>query len=501
MNPPSSFLWHDYETFGADPMYDRPAQFAAVRTDAELNPVSEPLAWYCQAGDDVLPHPVACLITGITPQQARTEGVTESEFAAHIHREMMVPGTCGAGYNSIRFDDVVTRHLFYRNLRDPYEREYRNGNSRWDLIDLARMCYALRPEGMEWPLREPDEAGNPAPSFRLEDLSRSNGIDHGQAHDALADVRATIELARLLRKAQPRLFEWALQMRDTAMVQGLLDPVAAQPVVHTSSRIPAVRGCTTLVLPLAILPDRPKSVVVFDLMGDPGPLCDEPADRIADLVFTPTADLPPDVQRLPLKVIHCNHVPMVAPEATLQGVDPDRIGLDPERCRRNAQILRTEGEAIRRKVVAVYARPFDDGETAGEDPDQMLYSGGFFPKHDLFLMRKVLQTPPGELGRTQWSFEDPRLPALLFRFRARNYPETLTASEAEAWDEDRARRLLAADDPRRFGYEAFVQALKAARDEHRDQVAEQRILDQLEAWTEEAGLRRLWEEHGSAGTR
>lgn len=494
MNAPKSFLWHDYETFGADPMYDRPAQFAAQRTDANLEPVGEPVSWYCAPADDVLPHPEACLLTGITPQRARERGVPEAEFAARIHAEMMVPGTCSAGFNSIRFDDVVTRHLFYRNLRDAYEREYRNGNSRWDLIDLARMCYALRPDGIEWPCRATEagaEPGRALPSFRLEDLARANGVAQGPAHDALADVRATIALARRLRTAQPKLFDWALGLRDAGTAQGLLDPVEARPVVHTSARIPAERGCTTLVLPLAIVPDRPKSVIVFDLMGDPEPLLTEPADALADRVFTPAADMPEGEERLPLKVVHCNRVPMLAPESTLHGVDLARIGLDVDRCHRVAEKLRTAANSIRPKVIAVYARPFDDGEGSGADPDQMLYSGGFFPPQDRALLRKVLQARPQDLGRTAWTFADPRLSVLLFRYRARSYPETLTAHEAEAWDEDRARRLIEPADPRQFGYLSYCAALAAARQKPG---ADQGILDQVEAWVEECGIARLWQE-------
>ena len=84
---------------------------------------------------------------------------------------MAEPGTCSVGYNSIRFDDEFTRHLLYRNFHDPYAREWSEGNSRWDLIDLARLACALRPQGMEWPLR-PDGA----PSFRLGDLAAANDI-------------------------------------------------------------------------------------------------------------------------------------------------------------------------------------------------------------------------------------------------------------------------------------------------------------------------------------
>ena len=438
MKPVKSFLWHDYETFGANPMADRPAQFAAQRTDAQLNPLGDPLVLYCAPADDVLPHPMACLITGITPQEAKRRGVAESKFAGRILDEMSVPGTCSAGYNSIRFDDTVTRNLFYRNLRDPYEREYRGGNSRWDLIDLARMCFALRPEGIQWPLHEPGK-----PSFRLEDLSRENGIEHEGAHDALADVRATIGLARLLQTAQPKLFAWGLQMRDYATVAKLLDPTEPAPLLHSSSRIAATRGCTALILPLAVVPDRPKSVIAFDLGADPGPLIREPADIIHDLVFTSADDLPEDVERLPLKAVHGNHVPMIAPLGTLKGVDASRIGMDVERCKAHARQILASIDVIRPKVAEVFSLPREE-PAVGSDPDRMIYSGGFFSPADRRLMNKILAVPPGELGGHHWSFQDARLPLMLFRYRARNFPETLSIEEAQVWDRDRKSRLVTA---------------------------------------------------------
>ena len=204
----TTLYWHDYETFGVDARRDRPAQFAGLRTDEELNEIGEPLNIYCKPALDVLPHPEACLITGITPQLADARGVLEPEFIARIHAEFAQPGTCGVGYNSLRFDDEVTRHTLYRNFYDPYAREWQNGNSRWDLIDLVRMTYALRPEGIEWPLKDDGK-----PSFRLENLATANNIGHESAHDALSDVRATIGVARLIRNRQPRLYDWLFQLR------------------------------------------------------------------------------------------------------------------------------------------------------------------------------------------------------------------------------------------------------------------------------------------------
>ncbi|MGH8033883.1 MAG: exodeoxyribonuclease I [Lysobacterales bacterium] len=502
MNPPATFLWHDYETFGAEPMFDRPAQFAAQRTCMNLEPIGEPVSWYCAPADDVLPHPAACLITGITPQYARREGLVETAFAEQILAVMMQPGTCAAGFNSLRFDDVITRNLLYRNFRDPYEREYLNGNSRWDLIDLARMCYALRPEGINWPLRQATDDGPAAvsaPSFKLEDLARANGIDHRGAHEALADVRTTIALARLIKTSQPKLFEWALGLRKQKTAMALLNPVTATPVLHTSSRIAAVRGCTSLVLPLAVLPKRPKSVVVFDLMADPAPLIQEAPETIADLVFTPVADLPEGIRRLPLKTIHSNHVPMLAPAATLREVDTDRIQLDPARCQAHAVLLQQALPEVRRKVLEVFSHPYeDDGEGSGTDPDQMLYSGGFFTPGDRHLMRKVLAVSPPELAGHAWGFSDRRLPLMLFRFRARNYPETLTSQERETWDQDRSRRLVAAADARQLSFASFRSVISELRRSRAGDERDLGILDQLEAWVQQTGLERLWQEQEPA---
>ena len=471
---PQTFLWHDYETFGTHPALDRPAQFAALRTDADLEILSDPMDWFCALANDVLPHPGACLVTGITPQEAQRKGVREAEFARLVHHEMMEPGTCAAGYNSLRFDDEFTRNLFYRNLRDPYEREYRNGNSRWDLIDLARMCYALRPEGITWPEHE---SGNP--SFRLEDLTAANSISHSGAHDALADVRATLDLARLLKSRQPRLFEWALSMRDQKAVIGMLDPLAPEPLLHTSARIPATRGCTSLFLVLARMPDRPKSVIAFDLMADPAPLMDEPADTISDLVFTPAADMPEGIERLPLKAIHSNKVPMVAPEATLRGVDTDRIGLNPERCHAHAERLNAHLEDIRYKVMEVFTRPPDPEDA---DPDVMIYSGDFFSNEDRALMNRVIATPPAQLAAEQWPFRDPRLVTMLFRFRARNFPETLNAEEARQWDIDRCERLRQPPLHGAPSLQDLREELHRLREEANPASPGIGILDQLEQW-------------------
>ena len=174
-----TLLWHDYETWGVDPRRDRPAQFAAVRTNTALEEIGEPIMLYCRPSDDFLPHPEAAMLTGIAPQEAAAKGLNEAGFFGRIHAAFLEPETCGTGYNTIRFDDEITRFGFYRNFIDPYSREWRNGNTRWDIIDLVRLAYALRPEDIRWPRKEDGSV-----SFRLEDLTAANGIEHDGGDDA-----------------------------------------------------------------------------------------------------------------------------------------------------------------------------------------------------------------------------------------------------------------------------------------------------------------------------
>jgi len=264
MGKNTSFYWHDYETFGTDPARDRPVQFAGIRTDEALNIIGEPLSIFCKPADDVLPQPEACLVTGITPQIAMEKGVIEANFIHQIHEQLSQPGTCGVGYNSIRFDDEVTRYTLYRNFYDPYAREWQNSNSRWDIIDMVRLTYALRPQWIEWPMREDDK-----PSFRLEELTLANGIKHEAAHDAMSDVYATLAMAKLIRGKQKKLYDYVFEHRNKRLVLQQLNLKEMKPVLHVSGMFPGEYGCLAMVVPLAQHPTNKNGIIVYDLRHDP----------------------------------------------------------------------------------------------------------------------------------------------------------------------------------------------------------------------------------------
>ncbi|MBK6290058.1 MAG: exodeoxyribonuclease I [Pseudomonadales bacterium] len=466
-----TFYWLDYETFGADPVRDRPAQFAGVRTDGELNEIGESLLLYCRPSPDYLPHPEACLITGITPQLARARGLAERDFIARILAELAVPGTCGVGYNSLRFDDEVTRHTLFRNFHDPYEREWRNGNTRWDLIDVLRMTRTLRPQGIEWPCKDDGR-----PSFRLGDLTRANGIEHGAAHDALADVRATLALARLLRAQQPKLFEYALLARDKAWAKRVLNVVERKPLLHFSSRFPAEQGCAALVVPLAIHPANANSVISCNLLLDPEPLLTLDAEVLRQYLYTRTGDLPPGMDRIPLKEIHINKCPMVVPAAMLDAGAAARWGIDIERCHANLERLNAAPD-LTRKLREIFTPP--RGREA-VDVDFSLYAGSFLAEPDKRLAAQVRTLSPDQLAERDFAFADPRLQELLFRYRARNYPDTLSAPERLLWQEHCTARLRGAGERGLLNCESYHASIAKLRQERATDARAQALLDELQ---------------------
>jgi exodeoxyribonuclease I len=420
-----TFLFHDYETFGIDPARDRPSQFASIRTDANFNVCSEPVVVYCQMSPDYLPAPEACLITGITPQIANQNGLCEADFFRTIHQEFSQPGTCILGYNNIRFDDEFTRYGFYRNFFDPYAYSWQQGNSRWDLLDVARAFYALRPEGINWVY---DDEGKP--SFRLEKLSVANGITHDNAHDAMSDVYATIGLAKCLKQAQPRLFDYLAENRNKHKLKNLIDIINIKPLVHVSGMLSARQGCASWIAPMAWHPTNSNAVIVIDLAKDITPLLELNAETLLARLYTRRDDLG-NALPVPVKLIHINKCPIIAPAASLSAERAQELGLDRDRCMQNLQIVR-DNPQIREKLVALFNDEFVPA--ANQDPEHMLYQG-FFSEADRATIDLIQQSSPEQLALTRYPFHDPRLHTLLFRYRARNYPHTLSQREQEQWQQ------------------------------------------------------------------
>ena len=470
-----TFLWHDFETFGTNTHKDLPCQFAAVRTDENLNIVGKPINIMSAIANDYLPHPEACLVTGITPQQTLRDGSNEADFAAKIYQEMATPNTCSVGYNSIRFDDEVARFLFYRNFYDPYSREWRNGNSRWDIIDLARACYALRPEGIEWPERD-----DGSPSFKLELLTKANGLEHGNAHDALSDVYATIALAKLIKEKQPRLFDYAFSLRSKHAVMQQIDLSKRSVLLHISSKLPASQGCCTWIMPIAKHPKNGNGFITVDLSHDVDSLLNDTPEEIKQKLYAPAEQFTSKQERPGIKVIHANRSPFITTAKAMSEENAQRLGLDRDRCLDNYKKIAASPE-IAQKLVALYDIEEEHGE---QDIDHALYSGGFLSEEDRRWCEQVIESRPENLIAIADNTQHQGLRALLFRYRARNFPNTLTADEMTRWQRHRHARLTDASSNGSITLDTYLVKLEQLAHEYSDNPDKQAILRALYQYAE-----------------
>ncbi|MBV1911736.1 MAG: exodeoxyribonuclease I [Kangiellaceae bacterium] len=466
-----SFYWFDFETFGVNPAKDKPSQFAGIRTDFDFNIIDDPLNIYCKPANDFIPSPEACLVTGISPQLALEKGLSEREFFRQIHLQISTANTCTVGYNNIRFDDEVIRHGFYRNFYDAYAREWQNGNSRWDIIDMLRMTHALRPEGIAWPK---DEQG--VVSFRLERLSKANGIEHEDAHDALADVYATINMAKLVKQKQPKLFEYLLSLRNKRLVMTEIDLVNHKPFVHCSGMLGNTHQYTGVMLPLSLHPTNKNSVICIDLTRSVDGLLDLTAEQIQLRIFTRQDELPEGVERIAIKEVHYNKCPAVAPLGVLNADCQQRLGFNLEQCLENAELLKSGLKEFSNKLFKIYSDKKFEKIT---NPDHALYSGGFFSSSDKNKMEQIRESDWQSLADSSFQFSDNRLEELLFRYRARNAIDTLNASELARWERLRASLLFDQDSGAPLVHGEYQELMIGLRS---DESNDQRLLDKVDEY-------------------
>ena len=426
---PQTLYWYDLETSGTEPRWDRIVQFGGFRTDMDLNPVGDEYCTYVKLPDDVLPNPQATLVTGITPERTHAEGVSEFDALAHIRQLFSEPDTCVAGFNSLRFDDEFIRYGFYRMLMDPYAREWQNGNSRWDIIDLVRATGALRRDGVTWPVNEEG-----LPTYRLEDMTHANGLDHGHAHDALSDVRATVAVARMIKTAQPRLFDYYFNLRRKKSVRNLLEPYGARLCLHVSGMYPREQFCSAPVVSICRHPTNSNSIIVADLSKDVESLLQWPEDQIRDKLFTPGHQ--PD--RPPLKEIKINRCPFIAGIEVLDEENWSRIGYKRKDAERRMRRLGQPGLA--QKIARVYT---GRAMVNPEDADAALYNA-FLQDADRSRCNAFLES----VARGGWEdldYQDQRLHVLVARLKARSFPERMSTAEQADWHAFVAAKLNATE--------------------------------------------------------
>ncbi len=446
MNQQQTFFFYDLETSGLNPREDRPMQFAGIRTDLNLKQIGVPINMLVKLSEDTLPSPHAIMVTKITPQSTLTDGFTEAEFCKYVMDEIFTPGTIAVGYNSVRFDDEFMRHTFWRNFYDPYEWQWAEGRSKWDLLDIVRMTRALRPEGINWPFTEDGKATN-----RLELITKENNISHEHAHDALSDVEALISVTRLIKEKQPQLYDWLFKMRDKKAVQKLINLEKPTPFVYSSGRYSSEFEKTTVAYPIA--PAKNGNVLVFDLRQNLDELLAQEEPK-----FFPT-----------VKELKYNHCPAVAPLGVLgHGNGWNKIKLDQATVDKNLQALQAHPDFIERMRTENENR--DDFPPA-IDSESALYDG-FLDNSDKTRCAAVRRATIDELADFHPDFHDSRLPELLLHYKARNFEKSLSESEHKKWEEYRIARIKS----RQNSYIKAIQDIAAQSD------ADTYILEELQLW-------------------
>lgn len=461
-----TFFFYDLETSGLSARDDRIMQFAGQRTDLDFNPIGEPVNELIRLNDDTLPSPEALFVTGITPQQTVADGYSEAEFARMAVQDIFTPDTIAVGFNNVRFDDEFMRHFLWRNFYDPYEWTWRDGRSRWDILDVVRMTRALRPEGIQWPVTEDGKATN-----RLELLTKLNGVDHYKAHDALSDVMATIEVAKLIHSKQPQLFDYLLKLRDKREVANLVNLDDKRPFVYTSGRYNAEHEKTTVAFPLTV--GRNGNVVVYDLRYDPTPLVNLDQKQLAAKVFASWEERKAeDFVKVPVKELQYNRVPAVAPLGVLEQEDGwSKIHLDIATIEKHKKILLGAPHFAENIRSVLEGRP-EFKKSA--DPEAQLYDG-FVGDKDKIRIETVRNASEQELADFHPQFDDERLSPLLLHYKARNYPNTLSESEVVEWESWRSARIDAKLAP-------FMTSLAKLAPTATD--TQQFILQELQLWAE-----------------
>ncbi len=425
-----TFYFYDLETSSGSARGGRVMQFAGQRTNENLEPVGEPDNILVRLADDIIPEPDAILVHRIAPQKAASEGITEAELAAYFQEHIALPDTVFVGYNNIRFDDEFMRQLCYRTFYDPYEWHWREGRSRWDLLDAMRMMRALRPEGIVWPFLKDK------PTVKLEEMAKANGLTHENAHDALSDVTALIELAQKFKTSQPKLFDYSVESRGKKFVAALVED--GKPFVYTSGKYDSAFLKTTVVLTVFKHPRR-ESAVVYDLRHDPSEWVDKTAEQLAEHWAVRYGD---DKKSLPLKTLQYNRCPAVAPFIVLDDASKKTIGYNSD-FEKHRELLESHPAFIKKlqEALDILENEQQTRLPIEEDVDAQLYDG-FWVDMDKGEMSLIRHADPDEFQELQKTIKNKRLREMMPLYKARNYPEKLSPEEHEAWEEYRRKKFF-----------------------------------------------------------
>ncbi|URJ33326.1 exodeoxyribonuclease I [Candidatus Blochmannia vicinus] len=423
-----------------NPSLDRPAQFAGIRTNDTLTPIEKEKVLFCRLSNDYLPDPKSVLITKITPQDTLHNGLIEPEFARRINQIFCTPKTCILGYNNIHFDDEFSRNIFYRNFYDPYIWAYQQGNSRWDLLHVLRAYYSLCPYGIiKWPLNNQNK-----PSFRLKDLTQANAIQHSNAHDAMSDVYATLELTKLTKRAQPQLFQFLFNHRTKYQLKKIIDLETMRPLIFITKKINnKYQNFLTYIAPITWHPINSNILIACDLNENIDTLLHLNINIIYQKLYSNHITIHDVLKTIPLQLIRLNACPTLIPinffnKNNINVNHFTQFSTNYQHCLKNLNFLRIYENSVhlRKKIHTLYtiieSYLRQKALYHNSHVDSQLYHG-FFNNSDRKIILNIQKTHPKNLKNLCIDNVDSRLKLLLYYYRARNFPSTLNQQEQKEW--------------------------------------------------------------------
>lgn len=378
---------------------------------------------------DYLPNPKSLLITNISIQYLQKNGINEYFFSKKIFKIFMGKNTCIVGFNNISFDNILTRHLFYRNLFDPYEWSWKNGNSSWDILDVLRAFYIFFPNKILWPKNNKGFI-----SFKLSDITKINKIKHNNIHDAYSDVLATILVSRLLKKVSENFFFFLyFSTRKNNLLQ-FLKKNEKKPFFYISSFFGSSFFNIGCVMFLMFHPNIKNSFFLIDLKKN--------LNVLLNLYYSQNLRIN-SIQELfqyGIILVSLNKSPIFLSYSFLSSKKCYNLKIDYLKCQRNFFLLLNNFSFLTWIRSLFSQKSFFNIKNITNNVDLMLYKN-FFNFSDKNILLDFHGKKPLQWKDFYFKFKDFRIKNLIFNLLGRNFFCFLNANEKKIWKTHCLRKI------------------------------------------------------------
>ena len=400
------FAFYDFETTGISPSFDQPLQFAAILVDGNFQEV-ERINLRCRLSRHIIPSPYAMLVTGLKPEQLIDSNLPSLfEFSQSLSQliRRWTPAVW-IGYNSINFDEMFLRHLFYQNLHADLYATQSNGNTRFDIMKAMQIIWLKHPDLFTWPQNDKGDL-----VLRLDQLAPANGFSAHNAHDALGDVEATIYLAERIAEANPTL--WQAMLNNRFRQQSLEHLTTFKPmemIVRYGGQVPkSIIGCYC-----GQVKGSNSMVGFFDLEAASPTEIYHDEDALREAITNS-----PKI----IRSVNLNAIPNL-----LELKTPSNQHLQ------SAQFIADHPDLQARISALLAERLKTMGEQDVYNVEDKIYHG-FYSVSDKRLLAQFQNITWGERHQMLSQFQDQRLQELGLRLIATNVPELLTKEQLQDFE-------------------------------------------------------------------